>query len=154
MIAAAPSAPVPTPRLDLSGRCIVLALSGGIACYKAAELCRLLVKAGAQVRVLMSAGALRFITAETMQALSGHPVATDIWDAAEPNGMPHINLTRDLTRPAEAAWVADAIVIAPASADAIARLAQGRADDLLSLTCLARPWGSAAAGAGSGMGRV
>jgi phosphopantothenoylcysteine decarboxylase / phosphopantothenate---cysteine ligase len=121
-------------RLDLAGRQLVLGLTGGIACYKSAELLRLLIKAGAQVRVVMSSGALRFITAETMQALSGQPVATDTWDAREPNGMPHINLTRG----------ADAVLVAPASADFIARLAQGRADDLLSLTCLARPWGSGA----------
>ncbi len=122
-------------RLDLAGRQLVLGLTGGIACYKSAELLRLLIKAGAQVRVVMSSGALRFITAETLQALSGQPVATDTWDAREPNGMPHINLTRG----------ADAVLVAPASADFIARLAQGRADDLLSLTCLARPWGSGAA---------
>ena len=121
-------------RLDLAGRQLVLGLTGGIACYKSAELLRLLIKAGAQVRVVMSSGALRFITAETMQALSGQPVATDTWDVREPNGMPHINLTRG----------ADAVLVAPASADFIARLAQGRADDLLSLTCLARPWGSGA----------
>ncbi len=121
-------------RRDLAGRRIVLGLSGGIACYKAAELLRLLVKAGADVHVVMTEGARRFITAETMQALSGHPVATGIWDGREPNGMPHINLTRG----------ADAILIAPATADCIARLALGRADDLLGLTCLARPWGSGA----------
>jgi phosphopantothenoylcysteine decarboxylase/phosphopantothenate--cysteine ligase len=120
-----------TERLDLAGRRLVLALSGGIACYKSAELLRLMVKAGAQVHVVMTAGAQRFITAETMQALSGHPVAADIWDARTADLMPHIHLTRD----------ADAILIAPASADAIAALAQGRADDLLSLLCLARPWG-------------
>lgn len=123
-------------RLDLAGRRIVLGLSGGIACYKSAELVRLLVKAGAQVQVVMTEGAQRFITAATLQALSGQPVTTDIWDAAEPNGMPHINLTRG----------ADAILVAPATADCIARLAQGRADDLLGLTCLARPWGSGADG--------
>jgi phosphopantothenoylcysteine decarboxylase/phosphopantothenate--cysteine ligase len=116
---------------DLAGRRIVLGLSGGIACYKSAELLRLLVKAGAQVRVAMTEGACRFITPETMQALSGQPVCTEIWDAREPNGMPHINLTRG----------ADAILVAPATADLMARLAQGRADDLLTLTCLARPWG-------------
>ena len=127
-------------RLDLAGRRLVLGLSGGIACYKSAELLRLLVKAGATVRVVMTDGARRFITPETLQALSGAPVATDIWDAAEPNGMPHINLTRSADGQA-----VDAILVAPASADFIARLAQGRADDLLSLTCLARPWGSSAA---------
>ncbi|HQY07211.1 MAG: bifunctional phosphopantothenoylcysteine decarboxylase/phosphopantothenate--cysteine ligase CoaBC [Burkholderiales bacterium] len=120
-----------TERRDLAGRRLVLGLSGGIACYKSAELLRLLVKAGAEVHVVMTEGAQRFITAETMQALSGRPVATGIWDAAEPNGMPHINLTRG----------ADAVLVAPASADFIARLAQGRAEDLLSLVCLARPLG-------------
>jgi phosphopantothenoylcysteine decarboxylase/phosphopantothenate--cysteine ligase len=115
--------------LELQGKRFVLALSGGIAAYKSAELLRLLVKAGAQVQVVMTEGALRFITSETMQALSGQPVHMDTWDAREANLMPHINLTRG----------ADALVIAPASADCIARLAQGRADDLLSLTCLARP---------------
>src|SRR5574343_660966 len=115
--------------LELQGKRFVLALSGGIAAYKSAELLRLLVKAGAQVQVVMTEGALHFITAGTMQALSGQPVYTDTWDAREPNLMPHINLTRG----------ADALVVAPASADCIARLAQGRADDLLSLTCLARP---------------
>jgi phosphopantothenoylcysteine decarboxylase/phosphopantothenate--cysteine ligase len=118
-------------RHDLTGRRLVLGLSGGIACYKSAELVRLLTKAGAEVRVVMTEGAERFITAATLQALSGQPVCTDTWDAREPNLMPHINLTRG----------ADAILIAPASADLIARLAQGRADDLLSLLCLARPWG-------------
>jgi phosphopantothenoylcysteine decarboxylase/phosphopantothenate--cysteine ligase len=122
-------------RHDLAGRRLVLGLTGGIACYKSAELVRLLVKAGAEVRVVMTAGAERFITPETMQALSGQPVCCDTWDAREANLMPHINLTRG----------ADAILVAPASADFIARLAQGRADDLLSLTCLARPWGSGAA---------
>ena len=124
-------------RPDLAGRRLVLGLTGGIACYKSAELLRLLVKAGAEVHVAMTDGAQRFITTETLQALSGHPVTTDTWDAREPNGMPHINLTRG----------ADAVVIAPASADFIARLAQGRADDLLSLTCLARPLASGAADA-------
>lgn len=123
-------------RADLAGRRLVLGLSGGIACYKSAELLRLLVRAGAEVRVVMTDGARRFITPETMQALSGHPVTVDTWDAREPNGMPHINLTRG----------ADAIVVAPASADFIARLAQGRADDLLGLTCLARPLASGADG--------
>lgn len=119
---------------ELHGRRIVLGLSGGIACYKSAEFVRLLTQAGASVRVVMTEAAEQFITAVTMQALSGQPVVTSQWDAREPNNMAHINLTRG----------ADAIVIAPASADCIARLAQGRADDLLSLTCLARPWGSGA----------
>jgi len=113
----------------LSGKRIVLALTGGIACYKSAELLRLLVKDGAQVRVVMTEAAQQFITPVTMQALSGQSVVTSTWDAREPNNMAHINLSRE----------ADAIVIAPASADTIASLAQGRADDLLSLLCLARP---------------
>ena len=115
--------------LELQGRHLVLGLSGGIACYKSAELVRELVRAGATVQVVMTAAAEQFITAVTMQALSNRPVVTSQWDAREPNNMAHINLSRD----------ADAIVIAPASADFIAKLAQGRADDLLSLLCLARP---------------
>ena len=116
-------------RLDLAGKHIVLGLSGGIACYKAADFTRELVKAGAGVQVVMTEAAEHFITAVTMQALSLRPVFTNQWDARAPNSMAHINLTRE----------ADAIVIAPASADFIAKLAQGRADDLLSLLCLARP---------------
>lgn len=116
-------------RADLHGRHIVLGLSGGIACYKSAELVRLLTKAGASVQVLMTEAAEAFITPVTMQALSGRPVYTSQWDAREGNNMAHINLGRE----------ADAVLIAPASADFIARLAQGRADELLSLLCLARP---------------
>jgi phosphopantothenoylcysteine decarboxylase/phosphopantothenate--cysteine ligase len=100
-----------------------------VACYKSAELCRLLVKAGATVQVVMTEAAEQFITPVTMQALSGRPVYTSQWDAREPNNMPHINLSRE----------ADAILIAPCSADFIARLVQGRSDELLSLMCLARP---------------
>lgn len=114
---------------ELAGKHIVLGLTGGIACYKSAELCRLLVKAGATVQVVMTAAATKFITPVTMQALSGRPVYTSQWDGREPNNMPHINLSRE----------ADAIVLAPASADFIARLVQGRSDELLSLMCLARP---------------
>ena len=114
---------------DLAGRHIVLGLSGGVACYKAAELVRELVKAGATVQVVMTEAAERFITAVTLQALSNRNVYTSQWDAREPNNMAHINLTR----------AADAVLIAPASADLIAKLVQGRADDLLSLMCLARP---------------
>lgn len=116
-------------RFDLANRRLVLGLSGGIACYKSAELTRLLVKAGASVQVAMTDAAAQFITPTTMQALSGRAVLTSQWDAREPNGMPHINATRD----------ADAVVVAPASADFIAKLAHGRADELLSLLCLARP---------------
>src|SRR6516225_2470979 len=114
---------------DLTGKHIVLGLTGGIACYKSAELCRLLVKAGATVQVVMTEAAAQFITPVTMQALSGRPVYTSQWDAREANNMPHINLSRE----------ADAIVLAPASADFIARLVEGRSDELLSLMCLARP---------------
>ena len=114
---------------DLLNKHFVLGLSGGIACYKSAELVRELVKAGATVQVVMTEAATQFITAVTMQALSNRPVFTSQWDAREPNQMPHINLTRE----------ADAVLVAPASADFIAKLAQGRADDLLSLLCLARP---------------
>ena len=114
---------------DLAGKHIVLGLTGGVACYKSAELCRLLVKAGATVQVVMTEAAAQFITPVTMQALSGRPVYSSQWDAREPNNMPHISLSRE----------ADAIVLAPASADFIARLVQGRSDELLSLLCLARP---------------
>ncbi len=114
---------------DLSGKHIVLGLSGGIACYKAAELCRALIKEGATVQVVMTEAAEQFITPVTMQALSNRPVYGSQWDAREPNNMPHINLSRE----------ADAILIAPCSADFMAKLVHGRADDLLSLMCLARP---------------
>ena len=114
---------------DLAGKHIVLGLSGGIACYKAAELCRALIKEGATVQVVMTEAAEQFITPVTMQALSNRPVYGSQWDAREPNNMPHINLSRE----------ADAIVIAPCSADFMAKLLHGRADDLLSLMCLARP---------------
>ncbi|MBC7698825.1 bifunctional phosphopantothenoylcysteine decarboxylase/phosphopantothenate--cysteine ligase CoaBC [Aquabacterium sp.] len=116
-------------RSDLLGKHIVLGLTGGIACYKSAELVRLLIKAGATVQVVMTDAAQAFITSVTMQALSGRPVATSQWDAREPNNMAHINLSRE----------ADAIVVAPASADFMAQLVQGRAHELLSLMCLARP---------------
>lgn len=114
---------------DLPGKHIVLGLSGGIACYKAAELCRALIKQGATVQVVMTEAAEQFITAVTLQALSGRPVYTSQWDSREANNMAHINLSRE----------ADAILIAPCSADFMAKLLHGRADDLLSLMCLARP---------------
>jgi len=107
---------------------IVLGITGGIAAYKAAELVRLLVKNNIEVQVVMTQSACQFITPVTMQALSGKPVFTDMWDASIPNGMPHIELSR----------AADAIVIAPASADFMAKLMHGHADDLLSTLCLAR----------------
>jgi phosphopantothenoylcysteine decarboxylase/phosphopantothenate--cysteine ligase len=113
----------------LQGKHIVVGLSGGVACYKAAEFVRELTKAGATVQVVMTDAAQQFIGVATLQALSGRPVATTQWDTREPNHMPHINLSRE----------ADAIVVAPASADFIAKLVQGRADELLSLLCLARP---------------
>jgi phosphopantothenoylcysteine decarboxylase/phosphopantothenate--cysteine ligase len=114
---------------DLAGKHIVLGLTGGIACYKAAELCRTLIKSGATVQVVMTEAAEQFITPVTMQALSNRTVYGSQWDAREPNNMPHINLSRE----------ADAILIAPCSADFMAKLLHGRADDLLSLMCLARP---------------
>ncbi len=114
---------------DLAGKHVVLGLSGGIACYKSAELCRALIKEGAKVQVVMTEAAEQFITPVTMQALSNRPVYGSQWDAREPNNMPHINLSRE----------ADAILVAPCSADFLAKLVQGRADDLLSLMCLARP---------------
>ena len=116
-------------RQDLAGRHIVLGLTGGIACYKAAVLTRELVKAGATVQVVMTEAAEHFIGAVTLQALSSRAVFTSQWDLREANAMAHINLTR----------LADAVLIAPASADFIAKLAGGRADELLSLACLARP---------------
>jgi len=106
---------------------IVLGLTGGIAAYKAAELARLLIKQGVDVQVAMTESACHFITPATMQALSGKPVLTSQWDDSG-NGMAHISLSR----------AADAIVIAPATADFIAKLAHGLADDLLSTMCLAR----------------
>ncbi|MGC2165953.1 MAG: bifunctional phosphopantothenoylcysteine decarboxylase/phosphopantothenate--cysteine ligase CoaBC [Gallionella sp.] len=107
---------------------IVLGITGGIAAYKAAELTRLLIKQGIAVQVVMTDAATHFITTTTMQGLSGKPVYTDQWDATVPNSMAHINLSR----------ATDAILIAPASADFIAKLAHGLADDLLSTLCVAR----------------
>ncbi len=129
-----PTTAVPAAAVgDLTGKHIVLGLSGGIACYKAAELARALVKAGATVQVVMTEAAEQFITPVTMQALSGRPVFTSAWDTRDvggnANNMAHINLTRG----------ADAVLVAPASADFMAKLLHGRADDLLSLLCLARP---------------
>ena len=117
--------------MDLQGKKIVLGLSGGVACYKAAELCRALIKQGAQVHVVMTEAATHFIGAVTMQALSGNPVWLDQWDARMPNNMAHIDLTRG----------ADAVLVAPCSADFIRKLAHGACDDLLSTLCLARPHG-------------
>ncbi len=107
---------------------LLLGITGGIAAYKAAELVRLLVKANISVQVVMTDAATQFITPLTMQALSGKPVFVGMWDSSIDNGMPHIELSRH----------ADAILIAPASAEFVAKLLHGRADDLLSTLCLAR----------------
>jgi phosphopantothenoylcysteine decarboxylase/phosphopantothenate--cysteine ligase len=115
------------PCLPLNNKQILLGITGGIAAYKAAELLRLLQKAGAQVRVIMTRSATEFITPLTLQALSGRPVHLDLLDTEAEAGMGHIELAR---------W-ADSVIVAPASADFLARLAQGRADDLLTTVCLA-----------------
>jgi phosphopantothenoylcysteine decarboxylase/phosphopantothenate--cysteine ligase len=112
---------------QLSGKHILLGVTGSIAAYKSAELVRLLRDAGAEVRVVMTQGASAFITPLTLQALSGHPVYSELLDAGAEAAMGHIELAR---------W-ADAVLVAPASADCIARLAQGRANDLLAALCLA-----------------
>lgn len=112
---------------SLAGRRLLLGVTGGIAAYKAAELTRRLKEIGADVQVVMSRGAQQFVAPRTFQALSGRPVRDDLWDTAAEQAMGHIELGR---------W-ADAILVAPASADFIARLAQGRADDLLTTLCLA-----------------
>jgi phosphopantothenoylcysteine decarboxylase/phosphopantothenate--cysteine ligase len=111
----------------LEGKTIVVGLSGGIACYKAAELLRLLARAGAVVRVIMTSGAQRFITPLTMQTLSGHPVGTDTFDLTQESEIGHIRLADD----------ADAVMIAPATANVIAKVAAGIADDLLTTVLLA-----------------
>jgi phosphopantothenoylcysteine decarboxylase/phosphopantothenate--cysteine ligase len=115
--------------MDLAGKHIVLGLTGGVACYKAAELLRALIKSGASVQVVMTKAACHFITPVTMQALSGQPVYIDQWDNRINNNMAHIDLSRH----------ADAILIAPCSADFMRKLVHGAADDLLSTLCLARP---------------
>lgn len=107
---------------------ILLGLTGGVAAYKAAELVRRLGDHGIEVQVVMTQAACGFITPATLQALSGHPVYTDMWDGRIANGMPHIELSRDK----------QAIVVAPATADFLAKAALGLADDLLSTLCLAR----------------
>jgi len=113
---------------ELSGKTIVLGVCGGIAAYKAAELARLLIKAGACVHVVMTANGARFVTPMTFQALTGNPVWLDPWDERRANNMSHIELTRS----------ADALLIAPATANMLAKLAHGMADDLLSTLALAR----------------
>jgi phosphopantothenoylcysteine decarboxylase / phosphopantothenate---cysteine ligase len=114
--------------MTITGKQILLGITGGIAAYKVAELVRLFVKAGADVRVVMTEAASRFVTPATFQALSNKPVYTDMWDARVPDSMGHIELSRDR----------HLIVVAPASADFLAKLANGLADDLLSTLCLAR----------------
>jgi phosphopantothenoylcysteine decarboxylase/phosphopantothenate--cysteine ligase len=114
--------------VEIRKKRIVLGITGGIAAYKAAELVRLFVQDGTEVQVVMTAAACGFITPATLQALSGKPVYTDMWDARVGNGMAHIELSRG----------ADAIVVAPATADFMGKLAHGLADDLLSTLCAAR----------------
>ncbi|MBL0354781.1 MAG: bifunctional phosphopantothenoylcysteine decarboxylase/phosphopantothenate--cysteine ligase CoaBC [Dechloromonas sp.] len=114
--------------MELQGKRIVFGVTGGIAAYKAAELLRLLGKQGAEVQVAMTEGAMHFVTATTFQALSGKPVFSDQWDARMPNAMAHIDLSRS----------ADLILVAPASANFLARCANGFADDLLATMVLAR----------------
>src|SRR2546426_5528035 len=113
---------------DISGKRILLGITGGIAAYKTAELTRLFVKAGADVRVVMTDAACRFITPATLQALSGQPVHTDMWDMRVPDSMGHIEVSRDR----------DILVVAPATTDFLAKVANGLGDDLLSALCLAR----------------
>ncbi|KAF7599691.1 MAG: bifunctional phosphopantothenoylcysteine decarboxylase/phosphopantothenate--cysteine ligase CoaBC [Candidatus Dactylopiibacterium carminicum] len=113
---------------ELAGKTIVLGVSGGVAAYKAAELVRLLIKAGARVHVVMTENGVRFVTPTTFQALSGNSVWTEAWDDRRANNMSHIELTR----------AADALLIAPATANILAKLANGLADDLLSTLVLAR----------------
>ena len=113
---------------ELAGRKLVLGVTGGVAAYKAAELTRLLGKAGVEVHVVLTEAGARFVTPVTFQALSGNPVWCDLWDGRMANNMAHIDLTRG----------ADAVLIAPATADVMAKLAQGLADDLLTTLCLAR----------------
>ena len=114
--------------MSLSPLNILLGVTGGVAAYKAAELCRLLVKAGADVRVAMTDAAQQFVTPLTFQALSGKPVLTSLWTGSAGHGMDHIAASRG----------ADLILVAPATADFIAKLAHGRADDVLTSLCLAR----------------
>jgi phosphopantothenoylcysteine decarboxylase/phosphopantothenate--cysteine ligase len=114
--------------MALTGKRILLGITGGIAAYKAAELARLLIKDGADVRVAMTEAATRFIGTATLQALTGQPVWSDLWDARVNDAMGHIELSRDR----------ELILVAPASADFMAKLAHGLADDLLSTLCVAR----------------
>ena len=112
---------------QLGDKTVVLGVTGGIAAYKAAELCRLLVKAGAEVHVIMTEAACQFITPLTLQTLSGHPVLRDLFDLDQQGTIGHIELASQ----------ADLVVVAPATADAIARFAAGMANDLLAAVVLA-----------------
>lgn len=114
--------------MELQGKRIVLGVTGGIAAYKSAELVRLLIKQGAAVQIAMTEAAMQFVTPVTFQALSGKPVFTSQWDPRVANNMAHIDLSRE----------ADALLVAPASADFLAKIAHGLADDLLSTLVLAR----------------
>lgn len=116
---------------ELQGRRIVLGVTGGVAAYKSCELARLLVKAGATVDVVMTEAATRFVAPLTFQALTGSHVHTSLWECFQDNGMSHIDLTHGDKG-------ADAVIVAPATANFMARLALGHADDLLSTLCLAR----------------
>jgi phosphopantothenoylcysteine decarboxylase/phosphopantothenate--cysteine ligase len=117
--------------MTLKGKRILLGMTGGIAAYKVAELARLLGKAGCDVRVAMTEAATRFVTPVTMQGLTGQTVWTDLWDPRIPDNMSHIELSRDR----------DLVLVAPASADFLAKVAYGLADDLLSTLVLARRCG-------------
>ncbi len=113
---------------ELVDKRILLGLTGGIAAYKAADLARGLIKEGADVQAVMTEAACRFVSPLTLQSLTGKPVFTSMWDERIGNGMPHIELSRDR----------DLIVVAPATADFIAKLVHGAADDLLATLCVAR----------------
>jgi phosphopantothenoylcysteine decarboxylase/phosphopantothenate--cysteine ligase len=113
---------------ELGNKRILLGLTGGISAYKSAELLRELQRRGADIQVVMTDSACKFIAPLTLQALSGKPIYTSIWDERVPNGMPHIELSRDR----------DLVIVAPATADFMAKLVHGAADDLLSTLCLAR----------------
>jgi len=115
------------PAMSPQPRKILLGVTGGIAAYKSPDLVRRLMEHGAEVQVVMSRGAQQFVTALTFQAVSGRPVRTNLWDEAAEAAMGHIELAR---------W-ADEIIVAPATAEFIARLAHGFADDLLATICLA-----------------
>ena len=115
--------------MELSGKTVLLGLTGGIACYKAAEFARAMIREGATVHAVMTESAQQFITPLTLQALTGNPVFTSSWDNRQRNNMPHIDLPRKV----------DAIAIAPCTANFIAKLANGICDDLLSTLCQARP---------------